>query len=67
MQRTDLPETMYVRVEDDEEGIFSAFGSRMEAIDDDGPTEIGEYRLVQKKVFEKILNEVAELEPEKEK
>jgi hypothetical protein len=61
--QSDLPETVYVRSDDDEEGLFLAFGSRMEAVDENGPTEIGEYKLVRKQVFEKILNEVEEIKP----
>jgi hypothetical protein len=50
-----------VRADEDEEGVFLAFGSRMEAIDENGPTEVGEYKLVGRKVFEKTLTEVKEV------
>lgn len=60
MQKPDLPETVYVRTDEDEEGVFLAFGSKMEAIDENGPSEIGEYKFVRRHTLEKIVKEVEE-------
>jgi len=56
-----LPKTIFVRVEksdDDGEDWLNAFYERDEAVDGDGPTVVGEYRLVNTKRLAKYVQVV---------
>jgi hypothetical protein len=61
----DFPHTVFVRI-GDEEGLVEAFQSAGEAIEDDGPTMIGEYRLVGTQAYEKVIEKAEPVSPAEE-
>jgi hypothetical protein len=62
-----FPKILYARQNDpgDCEDL-DVFETISEAIDEDGPTEVGEYQLVRTKTFEKLVQEV-EIDPDRPK
>lgn len=53
-----FPKTLYVRTASDDESLVEAFQTFHEAVEDDGPTEVGVYELVDTKTFEKTTQEI---------
>lgn len=53
-----LPKKLFVAVHNQEEPYFQASADLEGAMEDDGPTEIGEYQLVSKKRYEKSVQVV---------
>lgn len=55
-----LPKVIYVfarKLQDGSEDLY-AYDNQIEAIDEDGPTVVGEYRLVRKNTFRKQVVKV---------
>jgi hypothetical protein len=61
-----FPKILYARQGDAQENEMEVFETIAEAIDEDGPTEVGEYQLVGTKTFEKLVQEV-EADPDRPK
>lgn len=49
-----FPNQIYVRMGDAQEDLLEAFGKQADAVEDDGPTEVGTYQLIETNVLEKV-------------
>ena len=52
-----LPKTIYVRVDTPANSAPFLLASPEVEIDDDGPTEVGVYKLVEKRIVRKLLDQ----------